>query len=32
MEHWAEYLTCTICRVLEFLQLWSIPLKLYTKL
>jgi hypothetical protein len=32
MEHRAEYLACTICRILEFLQLWFIPLKLFTKL
>jgi hypothetical protein len=32
MEHRAEYLAHTICRILEFLQLWSIPLKLFTKL
>jgi hypothetical protein len=32
MEHRTEYLTCTICCVLEFLQLWYIPLKLFTKL
>jgi hypothetical protein len=32
MEHWAEYLACTIRRILEFLQLWSFPLKLLTKL
>jgi hypothetical protein len=32
MEYWAEYLACTIRRILEFLQLWSIPLKLFTKL
>jgi hypothetical protein len=32
MEHWTEYLARTICRILEFLQLWSIPLKLFTKL
>ncbi len=32
MEHRAEYLTRTIRRILEFLQLWSIPLKLFTKL
>jgi hypothetical protein len=24
MEHWAEYLTRTIRRILDFLQLWSI--------
>jgi hypothetical protein len=24
MEHQAEYLACTIHRILEFLQLWSI--------
>ncbi len=32
MEHRAEYLARTIRRILEFLQLWSIPLKLFTKL
>jgi hypothetical protein len=32
MEHRAEYLACTIRRILEFLQLWSIPLKLFIKL
>jgi hypothetical protein len=25
MEHWAEYLDRTIRRILDFLQLWSIP-------
>jgi hypothetical protein len=24
MEHQAEYLARTICRILDFLQLWSI--------
>ncbi len=32
MEHWAEYLARTIRRILEFLQLWPIPFKLFTKL
>jgi hypothetical protein len=32
MEHQAEYLARTIRRILEFLQLWFIPLKLFTKL
>ncbi len=32
MEHRAEYLAHTICHILEFLQLRSIPLKLFTKL
>jgi hypothetical protein len=32
MEYWAKYLACTIHRILEFLQLQSIPLKLFTKL
>jgi hypothetical protein len=32
MEHRAEYLAHTIRHILEFLQLWSIPLKLFTKL
>ncbi len=32
MEHQAEYLAHTIRRILEFLQLWSIPLKLFIKL
>jgi hypothetical protein len=32
MEHWVEYLARTIRRILEFLQLWSIPLKLFIKL
>jgi hypothetical protein len=32
MEHRVEYLACTIHRILEFLQLCSIPLKLFTKL
>jgi hypothetical protein len=32
MEHRTEYLTCTICYILEFLQLWLIPFKLFTKL
>jgi hypothetical protein len=32
MEHRAEYLTHTIRHILEFLQLWSIPLELFTKL
>ncbi len=32
MEHQTEYLARTIRRILEFLQLWSIPLKLFTKL
>jgi hypothetical protein len=32
MEHRAEYLARTIRRILEFLQLWPIPFKLFTKL
>ncbi len=32
MEHQAEYLVRTIHRILDFLQLWFIPLKLFTKL
>ncbi len=32
MEHRAEYLARTIRHILEFLQLWSILLKLFTKL
>jgi hypothetical protein len=32
MEDRAEYLIRTICRILKFLQLWSISLKLFTKL
>ncbi len=32
MEHRAEYLAHTICHILEFLQLWPIPFKLFTKL
>ncbi len=32
MEHRAEYLARTIHRILEFLQLWPIPFKLFTKL
>jgi hypothetical protein len=32
MEHQVKYLIRTICRILEFLQLWSIPLTLFTKL
>jgi pyrroloquinoline quinone (PQQ) biosynthesis protein C len=32
MEHQAEYLACTIRRILEFLQLWSIPFKSFIKL
>jgi hypothetical protein len=32
MEHWAEYLARTIHCILEFLQLWPIPFKLFTKL
>jgi hypothetical protein len=32
MEHRAEQLARTIRRILKFLQLWSIPLKLFTKL
>jgi len=31
-EHRAEYLARTICHILLFLQLWSITLKLFTKL
>jgi hypothetical protein len=32
MDHRAKYLACTICCILDFLQLWSIPLKSLTKL
>jgi len=32
MEHQAKYLARTIRHILEFLQLWSIPLKLFIKL
>jgi hypothetical protein len=32
MEHRTEYLARTIRRILKFLQLWYIPLKLFTKL
>jgi hypothetical protein len=32
MEHWAKYLARTIRRILEFLQMWPIPFKLFTKL
>jgi hypothetical protein len=32
IEHQAEYLARTIRRILEFLQLWPIPFKLFTKL
>jgi hypothetical protein len=32
MEHRAKYLARTIRHILKFLQLWSIPLKLFTKL
>jgi hypothetical protein len=32
VEHRAEYLACIIGCILEFLQLWSIPLKLFIKL
>jgi len=32
MEHWFEYLARTIRHILEFLQLWPIPFKLFTKL
>jgi hypothetical protein len=32
MEHRVEYLVHTICCILEFLQLWPIPFKLFTKL
>jgi len=32
MEHQAEYLARTIHRILEFLQLWPIPFKLFIKL
>jgi hypothetical protein len=32
MEHRAEYLARTICRILDFLQLWYILLKSVTKL
>jgi hypothetical protein len=30
MEQRAEYLACTIRRILKFLQLWPIPFKLFT--
>jgi hypothetical protein len=32
MEHRAEYLARTIRHILEFLQLWPIPFKLFIKL
>jgi hypothetical protein len=32
MEHQAKYLTHTICHILDFLQLWFIPSKSFTKL
>jgi hypothetical protein len=32
MEHWAEYLARTIRCFLDFLQLWFIPFKSFTKL
>ncbi len=32
MEHQVKYLAHTIRCILEFLQLWSIPLKLFIKL
>jgi hypothetical protein len=32
MEHRAEYLICTIRRILDFLQLWFIPFKSFIKL
>jgi hypothetical protein len=32
MDHRAKYLAYTICRILDFLQLWFIPLKSLTKL
>jgi hypothetical protein len=32
MEHRTEYLAHTIRHILEFLQLWPIPFKLFTKL
>ncbi len=32
MEHRTKYLARTIRRILKFLQLWYIPLKLFTKL
>ncbi len=32
VEHRVEYLTRTIRRILEFLQLWPIPFKLFIKL
>ncbi len=32
MEHQAKYFVRTIHRILKFLQLWFIPLKLFTKL
>ncbi len=32
MEHQAKYLACTIRRILDFLQLWIIPFKSFTKL
>jgi hypothetical protein len=32
MEHWAKYLVHTIRHILEFLQLWFVPFKSFTKL
>jgi hypothetical protein len=32
MKHRTEYLARTIRRILEFLQLWLIPFKLFIKL
>ncbi len=32
MEHRTKYLARTICRILDFLQLWSIPSQSFTKL
>jgi hypothetical protein len=32
MEHQTEYLVRTICHLLDFLQLWFIPSKSFTKL
>jgi hypothetical protein len=32
MEHQVEYLACTICHLLDFLQLWFILPKSFTEL
>ncbi len=32
MKHWTEYLAHTIHHILNFLQLWFIPFKLFIKL